>query len=83
MKVGGARSALLGALTGSLGAGKAADVLMLDLSTDAFMPLNDPVTRHVFAGNGASPVIARRCRSQPLFRRPLGRAAAKHPVRSG
>jgi 5-methylthioadenosine/S-adenosylhomocysteine deaminase len=52
--IGGARSAMLEHVTGSLEAGKAADLLMLDLDSYAFMPLND-VTKHlVYSENGSS-----------------------------
>ena len=52
--LGGARSAALGAVTGSLEVGKAADILMLDLGTDAFTPLNDPEKHLVYCENGSS-----------------------------
>ena len=52
--LGGAKSAALGAVTGSLEVGKAADLLMLDLDTDAFTPLNDPEKHLVFCENGSS-----------------------------
>ena len=52
--LGGARSALLAHETGSLEVGKAADLLMLDLSTYAFMPLNDIAKHLVHAENGSS-----------------------------
>ena len=52
--LGGARSAALGSVTGSLEAGKAADLLMLDLDADAFTPLNDPEKHLVFCENGSS-----------------------------
>lgn len=52
--IGGARSAMLEGVTGTIEEGKAADLLMLDLDTYAFMPLND-VTKHlVFSENGSS-----------------------------
>lgn len=51
---GGARSAALGSVTGSLEVGKAADLVMLDLDTDAFTPLNDPEKHLVFCENGSS-----------------------------
>src|ERR1019366_6168403 len=39
--IGGARSALLDHLTGSLQVGKAADLIMLDLNAYPFVPRND------------------------------------------
>ncbi len=52
--LGGARSAMLAHETGSLEVGKAADLLMLDLSSDAFTPLNDIAKHLVYAENGSS-----------------------------
>ena len=52
--LGGARSAALGTVTGSLEPGKAADLLMIDLDTDAFTPLNDPEKHLVYCENGSS-----------------------------
>ncbi|WP_370678045.1 amidohydrolase family protein [Pleomorphomonas sp. PLEO] len=51
---GGARAGRLGEVTGSLAVGKAADLVILDLDTYSFMPLNDPVKHLVFAENGNS-----------------------------
>lgn len=52
--IGGARSAMLENVTGSLEIGKAADLLILDLTTPSFTPLND-ITKHlVYAENGTS-----------------------------
>lgn len=52
--IGGARSALLDAVTGSLEAGKAADLIMLDLGAYPFVPLNDVDKHLVFSENGSS-----------------------------
>ncbi len=52
--LGGARAGRLGEVTGSLAPGKAADLLMLDLGTYPFVPLNDPVKHLVFSENGSS-----------------------------
>jgi 5-methylthioadenosine/S-adenosylhomocysteine deaminase len=52
--INGARSAMLEDITGSLAAGKAADLIMLDLDTYAFMPLNDIDKHLVFSENGSS-----------------------------
>ncbi|WP_454816503.1 amidohydrolase family protein [Labrys neptuniae] len=52
--LGGARTALLGELTGSLEVGKRADLIMLRLDSLAFTPLNDIVRQLVYAENGAS-----------------------------
>ncbi|PSJ57117.1 amidohydrolase family protein [Pseudaminobacter soli (ex Li et al. 2025)] len=52
--IGGARSAMLENITGSLEAGKAADLLILDLTTLNFTPLNDIAKHLVFAENGSS-----------------------------
>jgi 5-methylthioadenosine/S-adenosylhomocysteine deaminase len=52
--VNGARSAMLEDVTGSLVVGKAADLIMLDLDTYAFMPLNDIDKHLVFSENGSS-----------------------------
>jgi 5-methylthioadenosine/S-adenosylhomocysteine deaminase len=52
--LGGARSALLGDVTGSLEVGKAADLLMLNLAAHAFVPLNDPIKQLVWSENGSS-----------------------------
>ena len=52
--IGGARSALLDQVTGSLEVGKAADLLMLDLDADPFVPLNDVDKHLVFSENGSS-----------------------------
>ena len=50
--LGGARSAMLEAVTGSLEPGKAADLIMLDLDSCAFTPLNDVARHLVYAANG-------------------------------
>jgi 5-methylthioadenosine/S-adenosylhomocysteine deaminase len=52
--IGGARSAMLENVTGSLDVGKAADLLILDLNSYAFMPFNDATRQLVFAENGSS-----------------------------
>lgn len=52
--LGGARAARLGDVVGSLKVGKAADLIMLDLTNDPFVPLNDPVKHLVYAENGSS-----------------------------
>lgn len=52
--LGGARSAMLDEVTGSLEPGKAADLLILDLNSYAFMPFNDAARQLVFAENGSS-----------------------------
>jgi 5-methylthioadenosine/S-adenosylhomocysteine deaminase len=52
--IGGARSAMLEHITGSLEVGKAADLLILNLNTYAFMPLNDVVKHLVYSENGSS-----------------------------
>ncbi|MEZ5666076.1 MAG: amidohydrolase [Alphaproteobacteria bacterium] len=52
--IGGARSAMLDATTGSLEPGKAADLIVLDLAGYAFTPLNDIAKHLVFAENGSS-----------------------------
>ena len=51
---GGARTALLEGITGSLEVGKRADLIMLRLDSLAFTPLNDVVRQLVYAENGAS-----------------------------
>jgi 5-methylthioadenosine/S-adenosylhomocysteine deaminase len=52
--IGGARTAMLDGVTGSLETGKVADLLMLDLNSTAFTPLND-IGRHlVYSENGRS-----------------------------
>lgn len=52
--IGGARTAMLEDTTGSLQAGKAADLLILDLHSYAFMPLNDVAKHLVYSENGSS-----------------------------
>lgn len=52
--IGGARSAMLENVTGSLEIGKAADLLILDLTTLSFTPLNDIAKQLVYAENGSS-----------------------------
>ncbi|MGD9881030.1 MAG: amidohydrolase family protein [Reyranella sp.] len=50
----GAKSALLGHETGSLEAGKKADLVILDLNTAPFTPLNDLRNHLVYCENGSS-----------------------------
>ncbi|GLU25431.1 MULTISPECIES: amidohydrolase family protein [Brucella/Ochrobactrum group] len=50
----GARSAMLEDVTGSLAAGKAADLLILDLTKLSFLPINDIAKHLVYAENGSS-----------------------------
>jgi 5-methylthioadenosine/S-adenosylhomocysteine deaminase len=50
----GAKSALLGNETGSLEAGKKADLVMLDLNSAAFTPRNDLRNHLVYCENGSS-----------------------------
>ncbi len=52
--IGGARSAMLENVTGSLEIGKAADLLIIDLSTLSFTPLNDVAKHLVYPENGSS-----------------------------
>ncbi len=52
--IGGAKTALLEQVTGSLEVGKAADLLILDLRNYAFMPLNDVAKHLVYSENGSS-----------------------------
>jgi 5-methylthioadenosine/S-adenosylhomocysteine deaminase len=52
--IGGARTALLDDVTGSLEAGKAADLILLDLDAYPFVPLNDVDKHLVFSENGSS-----------------------------
>lgn len=52
--INGARSAMLEDVTGSLAVGKAADLIVLDLDTYAFTPLNDIDKHLVFSENGSS-----------------------------
>jgi 5-methylthioadenosine/S-adenosylhomocysteine deaminase len=52
--IGGAKTALLEQVTGSLEIGKAADLLILDLKTYPFMPLNDVAKHLVYSENGSS-----------------------------
>jgi 5-methylthioadenosine/S-adenosylhomocysteine deaminase len=51
---GGARSCLLQDDIGSLEVGKRADIILLDLSTHAFSPLNNPVHQLVYSESGRS-----------------------------
>ena len=51
---GGARSSLLHDSIGSLEVGKKADIVLLDLNTYAFSPLNDPVRQLVYSETGSS-----------------------------
>ena len=52
--IGGAKTAMLEQVTGSLEIGKAADLLILDLTTYPFMPLNDVAKHLVYSENGSS-----------------------------
>lgn len=52
--IGGARSAMLEDVTGSLEIGKAADLLIIDLTTLSFTPLNDIAKHLVYSENGSS-----------------------------
>ncbi|EBY7415753.1 amidohydrolase, partial [Salmonella enterica subsp. enterica serovar Alachua] len=52
--INGARSAMLEDVAGSLAVGKAADLLILDLTTSSFLPLNDMAKHLVYAENGSS-----------------------------
>jgi 5-methylthioadenosine/S-adenosylhomocysteine deaminase len=52
--IGGAKTAMLEQVTGSLEIGKAADLLVLDLGTYPFMPLNDIAKHLVYSENGSS-----------------------------
>lgn len=52
--IGGAKTALLEQVTGSLEVGKAADLLILDLRNYPFMPLNDVAKHLVYSENGSS-----------------------------
>jgi len=52
--IGGAKSALLADETGSLEAGKKADLIVLDLNQAAFTPLNDVRNHLVYCENGSS-----------------------------
>jgi cytosine/adenosine deaminase-related metal-dependent hydrolase len=51
---GGAKSVLLQDAIASLEVGKRADIVLLDLSSQAFVPLNDPVRQLVYCENGQS-----------------------------
>ncbi|MGH8789365.1 MAG: amidohydrolase family protein [Cupriavidus necator] len=50
----GARTAMLDHVTGSIEVGKAADLIMLDLNTDNFLPKNDIVKHLAYSENGSS-----------------------------
>ena len=52
--IGGARSAMLEHVTGSLEPAKAADLLILNLRNYPFMPLNDVAKHLVYSENGSS-----------------------------
>lgn len=52
--IGGARSAMLEAETGSLEVGKRADLIVLRTDNIAFTPMNDPRKHLVYCENGAS-----------------------------
>lgn len=56
--MGGARSAMLEQVCGSLEPGKAADLIMLDLDDCAFTPLNDIVRHLVYAASGSNVTTA-------------------------
>ena len=51
---GGARSAGLEGEVGALEAGRRADLIVLDLSTFAFVPFNDPIRQLVYCEKGSS-----------------------------
>jgi len=52
--LGGARSAMLEDVCGSLEPGKAADMILIDLDDCAFLPLNDVARHLVYAANGSN-----------------------------
>jgi 5-methylthioadenosine/S-adenosylhomocysteine deaminase len=52
--IGGARTAMLEDVTGSLEVGKAADLLILNLNSYSFMPLNNVAKHLVYSENGSS-----------------------------
>jgi len=52
--INGARTAMLENVTGSLETGKAADLLIIDLTTLSFTPLNDVAKHLVYSENGSS-----------------------------
>ncbi|CAN7584596.1 amidohydrolase [Rhizobium sp. LjRoot30] len=52
--IGGAKTAMLEHVTGSLEVGKAADLLILDLRSYPFMPFNDAAKHLVYSENGSS-----------------------------
>src|SRR5207237_8493105 len=52
--LGGARSALLDREIGSLEPGKRADLVILDMRSAAFTPLNDVLNHLVYCENGSS-----------------------------
>ncbi|RDL46334.1 5-methylthioadenosine/S-adenosylhomocysteine deaminase [Ensifer sp. M14] len=52
--IGGARTAMLEEATGSLEVGKVADLLILNLRSYPFMPLNDVAKHLVYSENGSS-----------------------------
>ncbi len=51
---GGAKAVLMEDAIGSLEVGKRADIVLLDLNTQAFTPLNDPVRQLVYSETGHS-----------------------------
>lgn len=52
--LGGARSVMLQDQIGSIEPGKKADLIVLDLDSPSFRPLNDPLVHLVYAENGSS-----------------------------
>lgn len=52
--IGGARSAMIHDITGSLEPGKRADLVLLDMKSLNFTPLNDPRNHLVYCENGTS-----------------------------
>ena len=51
---GGARASLLNATSGSLEAGKQADVVLFDMNSPCFAPMNEPYHLMAWAENGSS-----------------------------
>lgn len=52
--IGGAKTAMLEQVTGSLEAGKSADLLLLDMRSYSFMPCSDVAKHLVYSENGSS-----------------------------